>query len=148
VQADLPVLREIYRSAVHSAGPAAYTPAQVRAWSGFARDAAFAGFVLDVQTYVAERSGSVVGFCGIAEDGHIAALYVDGGRIGQGIGSALLRHALAAHPRPATGRYYAEASRLSLPLFERCGFRRVGSELVERDGETFERLLVEMPAGQ
>jgi putative acetyltransferase len=144
---DLGVLRRVYADAVRSAGPTAYTQGQVRAWSRFAEDAAFADFVLGVHTYVAEEAGSVVGFCGIADDGHVASVYVRGDRIGQGIGKSLLRHALAAHPQPASGRYYAEASRLSLPLFRRCGFRETGRECVIRDGETFERFHVELPVG-
>jgi hypothetical protein len=50
---------------------------------------------------------------------------------------------LSRHPHPGSGRYYAEASAFSLPLFERCGFRRTGSERADRNGVQFERFLVE-----
>lgn len=163
--ADLPVLRALYANAVRAAGPASYTLAQVAAWAAFANDHAFAGFIDAVHTYVAladhdtdahadadSGSGShgprILGFCGVGDDGHVASVYVDAAFQGQGIGTALLDFALAAHPAPTTGRYRAEASAFSLPLFLRLGFRLVGTERVLRDAVPFERFLVEKAVGK
>lgn len=140
--ADLPLLRAIYSDAVETAGPARYTEGQVRAWSAFAEEEAFIGFILDVHTYVAEVGTGILGFCGIAEDGHVASIYLRGDRIGQGIGAELLGGVLQRHPAPLSGRYHVEASAFSLPLFERFGFRLVGTEQIKRGGEVFDRFLM------
>ena len=56
---------------------------------------------------------------------------------------AMLKFALKEHATPQSGRYYTEASAFSLPLIECCGFRRVGTEHVVREGVAFERFLME-----
>lgn len=142
-RADLAQLRAIYRGVVEALGPRAYTPGQVAVWAGFASAPDFEGFILDVHSYVAVDRRGPIGFCGIADDGHVASVYVSADHLGLGVGTALLRHALAAHPTPHTGRFYAEASAFSLPLFLGLGFAQCGSERVERGGERFERWLVE-----
>ncbi len=157
-RADLPALRALYADAVRFAGPVSYNAAQVAAWAAFADDDGFAGFIDAVHTYVAlidpdtdvhggagseSHDPRILGFCGIGDDGHVASVYVYGCCQGQGIGRTLLDFALAAHPAPTTGRYRAEASAFSLPLFLHLGFRLVGTERVLRDGVPFERFLVE-----
>jgi hydrogenase maturation protease len=139
---DLPALRRVYAEAVRRLAPAHYSPAQVATWAGFAAEDGFAGFVLDVPSFVAVVDGCPVGFCGIAPDGHVASLYVHPDHCRLGIGGGLLSHALAACPAPAAGRWFAEASVLSRPLFERLGFRQTGVELAARDGVGFERYLM------
>ena len=143
---DLQSLRMIYADAVRAAGPTACTPDQVSVWSSFAGEVDFAAFILGVNTYLAVVGDQVVGFCGLADDGHVASIYVRPDWFGQGIGSRLLLTALRRYPQPTSGRYYAEASMFSLPLFERCGFRQTGSEQADRCGVTFERFLVDRAA--
>ena len=145
--ADLLELRSLYAETVDELGPTAYAPAQVAAWEGFAADPGFGDFILDVHTYVATLDSQVVGFCGIADDGHVASVYVSPEHCRQGIGKTLLSWVLARHPVPTSGRYYGEASAFSLPLFERCGFRLIGTEQTIRDSVAFERFLVERIVG-
>lgn len=142
VAADLPALRAIYAASVTAMGPSAYTPKQVAVWREFAEQAGFEDSILAVNTFIACLDDDNVGFCGIADDGHVASVYVRPDRCGKGIGGALLSEAMVRHPAPSCGRYYAEASRFSLPLFLRYGFDRTGTEQVERNGVAFERFLV------
>jgi putative acetyltransferase len=143
---DVPALRTLYAESVRALGPSRYSPAQVAVWAAFAQSADFAPFLLDVSTFVAELGGTPAGFCGIAGDGHLASVYVAPAHAGRGIATALLRHALAAVPAPASGRWYAEASLFSLPLFLRQGFVEVGREQACRQGVRFERYRVERHA--
>ena len=140
---DVSALRNLYAEVVLAVGPKAYEPDQVHAWAVFAREPAFDEFVTAVNTYVAVEADVIVGFCGIDDDGHIASIYVSSTCLRRGIGKTLLDFALAQHPTPTAGRYFAETSAFSLPLFERCGFARVGAEQVIRSGVMFERFLVE-----
>ncbi|MCB1955661.1 MAG: GNAT family N-acetyltransferase [Rhodocyclaceae bacterium] len=143
---DVNTLRGLYRAAVLALGPAAYSPAQVAAWQAFAGHADFEAFILDVHTWVAVRDDAPIGFCGVDDEGHVASLYLAPEMCGAGLGEALLRAVLARHPRPSSGRYHAEASAFSLPVFLRCGFTRADVEQVERDGVAFERQRVVRPA--
>jgi hypothetical protein len=53
-----------------------------------------------------------------------------------------LREALNRCARPTRGHWFAEASLLSRPVFERLGFAQVAVEQTERDGVRFERFLM------
>jgi putative acetyltransferase len=143
LESDLLVLQSLYADAVLSVTPSTYSPDQVDVWSSFAQDAVFSDFIYGVNTYVATKDAEAVGFCGVAEDGHVVSIYVSPGWVRQGIGTRLLNRVLLLHPVPTSGRYYAEASSFSLPLFQRCGFQRTGIEKAIRKGVTFERFLVE-----
>ena len=142
---DLPALRRIYAAAVTSIGPADYTAKQVAVWRAFADAPEFSEFVLAVDSYVAEVGSDTVGFCGVSKAGHVASLYVDPVHTSRGIATQLLEWVLARHPAPTSGRYFAEASRFSRRVFERCGFREFGRDRIVRGGVEFERILLERP---
>lgn len=148
IATDVPRLADLYYQTVQTLGPQHYTPAQVAAWSAFGLDLpAFEPFILDAATYVAETAiasaPKLLGFAGIARDGHITALYV-WPQVGRcGLGSRLLQTVIDRSQTQGNQRLYAEASRFSLPLFEKFGFVQYDTETVVRAGETFERYLVE-----
>ena len=144
---DLPDLRRIFRDAVEVLGPSVYSSAQVAAWAAFADETEFEGFILGANTSVAEIGAEIVGFCGIEDNGHITSVYVRPELSRRGIATRLLRFVMDRSGRPGSGRYHAEASLFSLPLFRRCGFQQVGTESVVRAGVAFERFLVERVAG-
>lgn len=144
IEADLPALAELYTHSVVTVGPKVYTPEQVRMWASSPCDAeAFRRLILGVTTFVAQSAGRPVGFCGVADDGHIASLYVHGDHVRQGIGSQLLRAALDHARAREMGRLYTEANPFSKPLFEKFGFEVYGTERVDRGGVTFERYLMQ-----
>ena len=140
---DIPRLRDIYLDAVTTIGPARYSPAQVQAWVQFVDGIKeFRNFILDGTTFVAEVDETPVGFCGIADDGHVLSVYVRGSCARQGVGSMLLAQALEHGKRNSISEFYAEASAFSLPLFRKFGFLITGKERVVQYGAEFERYLV------
>lgn len=143
-EGDLERLAELFTKTVRTLGPAYYSHDQVEAWAAAACDRAkFRAWILDAETLVAEQDGQVVGFCGIARDGHITGLYVDAAWTRKGIGRRLLEEILQVGVREGIARCYAEANPLSLPVFLRAGFVQTGTEVVERQGASFTRDLVE-----
>lgn len=144
IVADMPQLAILYYDTVSQHGPTYYTAHQTQAWANFVTDAeSFRRFILDVRTYIAEESGIRLGFGGISPAGRITSLYVHRAHLGEGIGSRLLQHLIAQAEGDQMPRLYAEASRFSLGLFEKFGFRQYDIETVERSGVLFERYLVE-----
>ena len=137
--ADVPVLAALYAAAVRSVGPAYYSTAQVEAWAAFADAPRFRRFVLDPHTLVAHDGEAVAGFAGLADDGHVTALYVHPDRMRAGVGSALMRAVLARAEAQGLRRLYTEASAFSRPVFARFGFTLDEVEIVERRGAVFER---------
>lgn len=146
--ADLPALSHIYAHAVRTLGPQQYDAAQVAAWAAFAEAEGFRRFILDATTFVAEADGVVVGFAGLADDGHVTALYVHGDYGRQGIGSALMAAVLARARAMGVERLYVEASTFSRPVFETFGFVQYAVEHVVRDGVPFERYLMRRSKGE
>jgi putative acetyltransferase len=113
---DAPAMAAIHRSARRGALPNLpdlHTPEQDLA---FFRDRVLARCEVWVDT---DRNGTVTGFCGLSE-GWIEHLYVAPSHQGRGIGSRLLRHAMACQPllRLWTFQRNARARR----FYEKHGF--------------------------
>lgn len=142
--ADMPQLAQLYYETVVHNAPRYYTEAQTQAWASFALDqTAFAQFLEGVTTFVMAADADLLGFAGVAADGHVTAVYVRGDRLGQGIGSQLLQTLLEYADSQGMQRLYAEASEFSLGLFLKFGFQQFDLEVVERNGVQFQRYLVE-----
>ena len=142
--ADVPGLACLFHQTVVTHGPEHYTPEQTAAWAHSATETeAFHRFILDATTLVALDSEGIAGFGGLAEDGHITALYVRYDCLRQGVGSALMEEILKRARERHLPRLYAEASHFSLGLFQKFGFSHYATEIVERRGVEFQRFLVE-----
>ena len=136
---DLPILSRLYSESVTSLAAEHYDADARRAWAAFAREEGFAGFVLDADTRVALRDGSIVGFAGLRSDGHVVSLYVAPEAARRGVACALLEALLAQALAAGHGRLTTDASAVSRPVFERFGFRMVDEERVLRNGVVFVR---------
>jgi putative acetyltransferase len=147
--ADVPALAALYADAARALGPSVYSPAQVAAWAQFGRDTpAFRDYVLQARTWVAETTAGAPprGFCGIAplaaDEGEVHSLYVRPGLMRQGLGSALLQHALADARQRGLRHFSAWATPLSRPVFERAGLGLVHTVVAPYEGVLFERYRV------
>lgn len=144
-EADVLALAHLYRQTVLTCGPQHYTPEQTAAWASFASETTqFRAFILQATTFVAANHTGILGFAGIAEDGHVTSAYVRHDCIHKGIGSALMKTILEYAQSHHMQRLYAEASAFSLGLFKKLGFQLYETEVVERQGVQFQRFLVEL----
>ena len=82
--------------------------------------------------FVAERAGRVTGF-GEAAPGTVIAVYVDPAEVRQGIGSAILRHAVALAREGHDGPVRLEATLNARDFYARAGFREVKHSTVKRN---------------
>ena len=146
---DVFTLAALYRDAALRLGPQVYTPEQSRAWASFADDATgFRGYVLDADTWLAERPGDgrALGFCGArTRDGlcELHSLYVTPARMRQGIGSEMLRRTLDRAGAAGATRFAAWVTPFSRPLFLAAGFALTQTVAAPFAGTLFERYRVE-----
>jgi len=141
---DMPHLAQLYYETVTQNAPQHYTKAQTQAWANFAlNESQFAQLFTNATMFLMEDQGEILGFAGLAPDGHVTAVYVRSDRLGQGIGSQLMAMLLEQAQSQNIPRLYAEASEFSLGLFLKFGFHQFDSETVERSGVQFHRYLVE-----
>ena len=147
---DVPALAALYRDAATRLGPLAYTAGQVAAWASFADDGAgFRKYVLDADTWVAERPGDrvVLGFCGVGLHGddvaEVHSLYVTPLSTRQGIGTAMLARTLQRAEAAGVRRFAAWVTPFSRPVFLRAGFVLTQTVAAPFAGTMFERYRVE-----
>jgi len=139
---DIEALRHVYATSVKALAQGYYSSGQIAVWAGYAEVPAFVDFILEPLTIVATVDRQPIGFCGVEPTGHIASLYVHPDHARRGIGMALLGEALNCCATPTRGHWFAEASLLSRPVFERLGFAQIAVEHTDRDGVRFERFLM------
>jgi len=137
---DAESLAGVYRDAVRTLGPQAYTQQQVDAWALYPDDMGeFRGRLSRGLTLVAEEEGRVLAFGQLEPDDHLAFLYCAGRSCRKGIGSEIY-HALEAHAfQKGVAQIHTEASRISRPFFAKHGYVLVEVERVVRFGIEFER---------
>lgn len=71
----------------------------------------------------------------LIDDGHMDALFVDPAVRGTGVGAALVRHALASHPRMTTD--VNEQNGQAIGFYEHLGFRRTGRSPLDGQGRPY-----------
>lgn len=133
---------EVFHHAVMQGAAAHYTRQQREAWvSALPREAnAWAARQALYTTLVADCDGRCVGFLELdPHGGLIVTLYVWPSLARRGIGSALLVHAERLLIERGLGRVSIEASLTLTPGLVRRGWRDLGHEYVERDGEQLPR---------
>ncbi|RII15928.1 putative N-acetyltransferase YjaB [Streptomyces sp. YIM 130001] len=89
---------------------------------------------LDVTVAVSGDGARIVGFSGLA-DGKLEMLFVDARQRGGGVGSALLRDALAKIPGLLVD--VNEQNPQAVEFYRRKGFRTIGRSATDGDGRPF-----------
>jgi putative acetyltransferase len=159
--ADVPALAALYAECARVRGPEVYAVDQVAAWASFgAPTPGFADYVLDARTWVLDgagegRAGGPIAFSGIGDSGggeggggdadeaagEVHSLYVHPAHARRGLGTSILRHALADDAaRRGPRELHAWATPFSRPRFEAAGFVLVDVVRAEYQGAWFDRL--------
>lgn len=134
--ADAEKLASLYRRSVLHHGPAAYSPALVRAWAATVSADRIADRSGDGRLVVVavDSAKNILGWGDLEADGHIDFLYTAPEAAGRGVGSTVLG-VLEQHARAqAMPRLYVEASELARHLFAKRGFALLGRNDLSLDG--------------
>ncbi|MEM9304465.1 MAG: GNAT family N-acetyltransferase [Pseudomonadota bacterium] len=134
----------LFHEAVHRTASAFYTAAQCEAWAPTPGDQERWRWRCELKRPFVYLDGmAVIGFVELDPDGHIDCLYVHPDRNRQGIGSALVGHALAICREVGLERSYAQASHIAKGLFLQNGFTVTAFQTVEVRGQRLDNWLVE-----
>lgn len=87
----------------------------------------------------------IIGF-GEAAVGVVVAVYVDPSAIHQGVGSAILRHAIEMAHRDYDGPIKVESTLNASSFYERYGFREMKRASIKRNLVEVPVVVMEMPA--
>lgn len=131
-------LYAILRASVLKGTAETYSDGQRRAWAPERPPPSWAARLSGEQIFVAELEGRAVGFMGL-EDGHLDLAYVLPDAMRQGIGTHLLRRAMAEASLSGLAEMTCDASEIARPFLERHGWQVVRRETVARNGEQFVR---------
>jgi putative acetyltransferase len=116
-------LFEIFHSAVHLVARRDYTAEQVNAWAPRNLDPSrWEKKVRDLNPFVAELNGELVGYADIQLNGCIDHFYVSGFHPRRGIGSLLMTRLLQEAEYLGARVLTSDVSRTAQPFFQKFGF--------------------------
>jgi putative acetyltransferase len=137
---DAEAVADVYRDAVKTIGPQAYTLEQVSMWALYPEDInEFRVRLSRGHTLLAVEQGQILAFGQLEPDDHLAFIYCSGKHGRRGIGSAIYRLLEAHAIAQGTARICTEASRISRPFFAKHGYELIEREVAVRHGIEFER---------
>lgn len=139
--ADLDSLAAIYRDAVTTLGPTAYSPDQVEVWRRWPADepAEFRRRVLGGHCWLAAVDGEPAAFATYTTPDHLDFLYTRGNFARRGLATRL-HHQLESIARDESAVVLrTEASLISRPVFQRLGYEVNATETVNRGGQAYQR---------
>ena len=132
--ADADDMHRVHTASVRALCARTYESAVIDGWLSGRSAAGYVSGISRGMSAVAERRARVIGFCE-AVPGEVLAVFVVPECAGGGVGTALLRHAVALAGGPATS-VRLEATLNAVGFYERCGFRAVRLGVVRRNGVT------------
>lgn len=132
---DAEFLVHLFFDSVRKLGRVKYDEAQVQAWAPcIPSPSEWATRMSTNETFVAERSGNIVGFLELEHNGHLNMLYRIHDDTGKGAAEALYRVAEIRARELGISRIYTEASLVAESFFTRHGYSLDLQESIERNG--------------
>ncbi len=139
---DAEAIHLLHTTSVRTLCRDTYAPEVIDGWLRNRSPGGYKGIEKD-EMYVAERSGSVVGFSHVVP-GEIVAIFVHPEHVRQGIGSALVHHAIAMATTPGDGPIRIDSTLNAQPFYEVLGFTKTGERTVRRNDVEFPIVAMEL----
>ena len=124
-------LHELHTASVRTLCASHYSAEIIDGWLQNRSPDGYAAPIKRGAIFVAETGNQAVGF-GEAAAGVVVAVYVDPSVIRQGVGSALLRHALELARREHNGCVRVESTLNATGFYAKHGFREIGRATTKR----------------
>jgi len=125
---DAEAIGGVYAASVRGLAAGSYGPDQIRVWSALAPGAEAMRQRYGDGRYAlvaVDEADRVLGFSDVGPDGYVDMLYVHPDAAGRGVARGLLAALEAEARSKGLARLHSEASETALPVFVKCGFRRL-----------------------
>ncbi|AGH80854.1 acetyltransferase [Psychromonas sp. CNPT3] len=99
--------------------------------------------VSEMNPFIAELNGKVVGFADLQNDGYIDHFFCHSEYQGLGVGRALMEHILAIGNLKGISRFYSEVSITARSFYEHLGFKVVNEQQVKIKDQQLTNFLME-----
>jgi len=133
IATDADAIHELHTKSVQELCAEHYTPEQIAGWLKQRTSAGYLPGIERNEIFVAEAHFEIVGF-GHAIPGEVLAVFVAPDRAHQGIGTALLAHAMDIARKNAQWVVRLEATLNAQKFYERAGFVVIDGKTVRRGG--------------
>jgi len=121
-----------------------YTLAQIKAWAPDNLDMKlWQERVSDINPFIAELNGQVVGFADLQKDGYIDHFFCHSEFQRIGIGRALMEHIFSVAHANKLSRLYSKVSLTARAFYEHHGFKVVKQQYFEVQGEKLTNFIME-----
>ena len=121
-----------------------YSVAQTKAWAPEDFDMTlWQKRVSDMNPFIAELNGQIVGFADSQKDGYIDHFFCHYEYQGSGAGRALMEHIFAAGNSQGISRFYSEVSLTARPFYEHLGFNVIKEQHLEVQNEKLTNFVME-----
>ena len=142
---DASRLHELHTASVRALCARHYSPEVIDGWL---RNRNANGYLPPIERgaiFVATTHSTIIGF-GEAAAGVVVAVYVDPSATHQGVGSAILRHAIEMAHRGHDGPIRVKSTLNAAGFYELHGFREMKRSSVKRNLVDVPMVVMEMPA--
>ncbi|MCJ8327369.1 MAG: GNAT family N-acetyltransferase [Campylobacterales bacterium] len=99
--------------------------------------------VKDMNPFIAEINGKIVGFADIQDDGYIDHFFCHNEFQGKGIGRMLMQHLMNRCKEKSISRVYSQVSITAKPFFEVFGFHVVKQQYMKIENQTLSNYVME-----
>lgn len=123
---EAPALWNIFWGAIHHTNIQDYTAEQVEAWAPTNLDEAiWRKRVAELQPFVAELNGQLVGYSDVQDSGLIDHFFVSHQSRGKGVARALMKEIEQRATQRGITELHSHVSITARPFFEKCDFEAV-----------------------
>ncbi|MFT5950799.1 MAG: putative acetyltransferase [Francisella sp.] len=121
-----------------------YSKEQIKVWAsdGYDEDK-WSKRIREMNPYVAEIDGQLVGFADVQKDGYIDHFFCHHKYLGQGIGKTLMQYLIYESDKNQVVRLYSHVSITAKPFFEKYGFYVIRKQLIEICGQKLDNYVME-----
>lgn len=134
----------LFYNTVHNINKLDYSEQQLQAWAPESMDLSIWNKrMLDVDPFIAEMDGQIVGYADLQNDGLIDHFFCHYEHQLQGIGTALMTHILHEGKKRGIKHYVSQVSVTAKPFFEHFGFKVVKQQALEVKGVELISFLME-----
>lgn len=143
-KADAPETWELKFHTIRNININDYSPEQVKAWAPDNFDmVVWQKRVDDMNPFIAELNGKIVGFADLQPDGYIDHFFCHAGYQGIGVGRLLMEHLIDRGRSVGIKRYHSQVSKTARPFYEHFGFSVVKEQQVNINGQLLTNFLME-----